>query len=283
MRRARPITAIVLATAVSATALLAPAATTATATVAPLISPACLHAYEHERLAHPRLSDGAPPTALTSILGVLRRPATPADALTQSQLPNVFYSRLWIKSVRLLEIGADGVRYYLVPGIFDHPRPAACLLDLPAAERHADQLEDRQQRLGSVTVDATAPDIANSPALTRQAIEQGSPSFGLPSVTSSSASIYGIVPDGGRRSSSPSPPAGQSSAPSSPITSTSRRCRSTTMRAIRPSLSSGSPLAARHSRRSEFDSRRSRAPASRSASESRAATVSQTASQPRQI
>jgi len=196
VRRARPITAIVLATAVSATALLAPAATTATATVAPLISPACLHAYEHERLAHPRLSDGAPPTALTSILGVLRRPATPADALTQSQLPNVFYSQLWIKSVRLLEIGADGVRYYLVPGIFDHPRPAACLLDLPAAERHADQLEDRQQRLGSVTVDATAPDIANSPALTRQAIEQGSPSFGLPSVTSSSAPIYGIVPDG---------------------------------------------------------------------------------------
>jgi len=71
------------------------------------VSQACLNAIEHAHLPRTKLAAGPPPVFLTSVLGVLRQPATKADALPKSEIPRYGYTALWIKYARLLTIGPE--------------------------------------------------------------------------------------------------------------------------------------------------------------------------------
>jgi hypothetical protein len=78
--------------------------------------PACSYAPQQlgGTLIAPRLSDGAPSRSLLSAFGVLRRPATAADRLSQSDYTlrfRVVYGR-YIRRARVI----DGTSYYLIPG-----------------------------------------------------------------------------------------------------------------------------------------------------------------------
>lgn len=80
---------------------------------------------------HPRYLTTAAPKGLTSILGVLRRPATHADSIPSATLRQVNpseYRVLWPRATRLLGIGPDGTRYFLVVGFRSPPGvPTACI------------------------------------------------------------------------------------------------------------------------------------------------------------
>lgn len=79
---------------------------------------------------HPRLSPSAPPVALSSILGVLRRPRTSVSELPPGGAPLLGYSVLWVNYIHLLATGPDQTRYFLTPGIIDIHISAECLRSL---------------------------------------------------------------------------------------------------------------------------------------------------------
>lgn len=91
--------------------------------------PAC--SYAPQQLGTPRLSDAAPSRSLLSAFGVLRRPATTADRLSQSDSTlrfRVVYER-YIRRARVI----DGTSYYLIPGQSALPPPLRCVSEQRAA------------------------------------------------------------------------------------------------------------------------------------------------------
>jgi hypothetical protein len=93
---------------------------------------ACFRAEEQERAdRHPRYLTTPPPHALSSILAVLRRNATRSDNIPAATLREVNpseYRALWPHATRLLGIGPDRTRYFLVVGFRSPPGlPRACI------------------------------------------------------------------------------------------------------------------------------------------------------------
>jgi hypothetical protein len=157
----------------------------------------CDKAILYQRSVHPKLLRTAPPSALTSIPGVLRQAATPSDVLPKGGRPTTDYSVLWIKYVRLLATSGN-TRYFLSPGIYDDPLPAACRATLSAKERREEAQDDREQRQGSVSLepfDRVQGGNEGAIPLTKQAIEHGNV-FIFPASGASATPAYGIVPDG---------------------------------------------------------------------------------------
>lgn len=192
-RRAARSTRIV---ALAACGLVLIAASGAIAAAAPPKLTKCYEAILHERPVHPKLLGTAPPTGLTSILGVLRQPATPSDVLPKGGRPTTGYSVLWTKYVRLLATSGS-TRYFLIPGIYHNPLPVACWATLSAKERREEAQDNREQRRGSVSLepfDAGQGGNAGAIPLTQEAIEHGDV-FITPGPGSSTAPAYGIVPD----------------------------------------------------------------------------------------
>ena len=162
---------------------------------------------------HPRHLTTAPPEALTSILGVLRGPSTPADHLPTEALTGIApysYSALWLGSVRLLDAVGDK-RYFLIPGVYaPSPLPEACVkLESPHERRQAkgSQLEPRGP---VVALEAYSPEESGGIPYTASAIQAGTandfafgrsgpdlafgrPGFGRPGPTTA---FCGLVPDG---------------------------------------------------------------------------------------
>jgi hypothetical protein len=157
----------------------------------------CLHLL-YEVLNRPvRLLHTAPPAALTSILEVLRRPALSTDRLPPGGPARIGYSVLWIDYVRLLGAGPEGIRYFLVPGIDTWRHLGSCLRTLPLSTRRRLQTEAREQSIGSVTLEAfNAEEELGAIPYTAPAIEAGRALMIVPSSTSSTALVSGIVPDG---------------------------------------------------------------------------------------
>lgn len=157
----------------------------------------CDKAILRRRPVHPKLLRGAPPAGLTSILGVLRQPATPSDVLPKGGRPTTDYSILWINYVRLLGTNGNS-RYFLIPGVYNDPLPAACRSMLSAKERRQKALYDREQRQGSVSLEPFDPAQGGNEGaipLTKQAIEHGNV-FISPGPGASTTPAFGIVPDG---------------------------------------------------------------------------------------
>jgi len=85
----------------------------------PSLAEACFNAIDRQQRRHPRELKTAPPAALTSILGVLRRPATPADRIPATALRATNpsdYRAIWPRATRLLGVGPHRTHYYLVVG-----------------------------------------------------------------------------------------------------------------------------------------------------------------------
>lgn len=160
----------------------------------PKITEACAEALVHQRPVHPKLLPTRPPAGLTSILGVLRRPATSSDVLPEHGVPTG-YSVLWITYVRLLATSTH-TQYFLIPGVYDDPLPAACRSTLPPKLRREERRYDRAQRHGSVSLEAFGRTGGEGAVpLTRGAIERGDV-FIFPAPGSTTTPAYGLVPDG---------------------------------------------------------------------------------------
>jgi hypothetical protein len=159
---------------------------------------ACSRALERQFAHRPRRPTTAPPEALTSILGVLQRRATPADQLPTEALTAIApysYSTIWPGSARLLDAVGD-TRYFLIPGVYDPPPiPEVCVkLQSPRERRQAKgpQLESRGP---VVALEAYSPEESGGIPYTASAIQAGTANdvaLGRPGPTTA---FYGLVPD----------------------------------------------------------------------------------------
>jgi hypothetical protein len=159
----------------------------------------CSRALKHEFSHHPRRLATAPPSVLTSILGILQMPATPADELPTAALAGIApfgYSSLWLDSTRLLDAVGDK-RYFVIPGIYDPPPlPDACVkLEPPGLRRRAKgpQLEPRGP---VVALEAYSANESGGIPYTASEVQAGTANnfaFGRPGPTTA---FYGLVPDG---------------------------------------------------------------------------------------
>lgn len=162
----------------------------------PALPKACEKAVLRQRPVHPKLLRSAPPAGLMSILDVLRRPASSSDVLPKGDIPTG-YSAVWIRYVRYLATGPDHTRYFLIPGMFADPLPRVCRSTLSARQRRQEVRLDREERKGSVTVQAIYSHHAGEFAIpiTPSEIGRGDVLI-VPGASTSTASAYGIVPDG---------------------------------------------------------------------------------------
>ncbi len=160
----------------------------------------CSRALRREFSHHPRRLTTAPPATLTSILGVLQRPATPADELPAEALAGIVpyaYPALWLGSVRLLDTVGDK-RYFLIPGVYDPPPlPEVCVnLEPPRVRR----LSAKALRLGPrgpvVTLEAYSTNQTGGIPYTASAIQAGTANNIAFGRAGSTTAFYGLVPDG---------------------------------------------------------------------------------------
>jgi hypothetical protein len=84
------------------------------------LSDECAHALTRRQQRQPQRLTTMAPVALTSLVGVLRKPAAPTDRLPAGGLYAIEpseYRAVWPRATRLLGTGADRTRYYVVIGI----------------------------------------------------------------------------------------------------------------------------------------------------------------------
>jgi hypothetical protein len=188
---------------------LPPAAGAASATQKKVCSQALKRQFSHR----PRRLTTAPPAGLTSILGVLQSPATPADKLPAEAFTGIApfaYSSLWLGSVRLLDAVGDK-RYFLIPGVYAPlPLPEACVKLESPHERRLTKGSQLEPRGPVVTLEAYSANESGGIPYTASAIQAGTandfafgrsgpdlafgrPGFGRPGPTTA---FYGLVPDG---------------------------------------------------------------------------------------
>ena len=97
------------------------------------------------------ISQGTPTAAVLSVLGVLRRPSTPAD-----RLPATLYrdgrplllgepSQVYVRYIRRARV-VNGVAYYLIPGVIGSPPPPTRVLN----RCYAEEMQALRNRLSHV-------------------------------------------------------------------------------------------------------------------------------------
>jgi len=155
----------------------------------------------------PRVSLAEPPTELSSILEVLRRPRSSVAELPPGGIPRFGYSLVWFNYVHLVASGPDQTRYFLIPAIRRLQLPTACVRSLPPSVRREYETQARAQRVGSVTLEAFSGQAINSEETTGtapytvQAIKAGDillaiPSRAADSPPNSTVVLSSVVPDG---------------------------------------------------------------------------------------
>jgi hypothetical protein len=160
----------------------------------------CSRALKRQFSHRPRRLTTTLPATLTSILGVLRSPATPADELPAEALAGIVpyaYSALWLGSVRLLDTVGDK-RYFLIPGVYDPPPfPEVCVKLEPPRVRHLSQKGPQLGPYGPVvTLEPYSSHETGGIPFTASEIQAGTanePSLGR---SGSTTTFYGLVPDG---------------------------------------------------------------------------------------
>jgi Cytochrome c len=151
---------------------------------------------ELHELSHPRSLSSLPPGALTSILEVLRRPASSGDRLPAQLGLRFGYTGVWVGYVRLLASGPDATSYFLVPGVDALRLPSACLRELSASKLRRYLKESREQRAGSVKIDAYSQTGGSlSAAYTPSEIQAGKAILVVPEAPTH-GEVSGLVPDG---------------------------------------------------------------------------------------
>jgi Cytochrome C oxidase, cbb3-type, subunit III len=158
---------------------------------------ACRHGLVRDLVhVHPRLLRTTPPAALTSILEVLRRPASSADRLASGEIMRLGYSALWIDYVRLLDTGPGQTRYFLIPGIENPRLPAGCVRTLSPRERRRYESRVRARRAGTVTLEARGKEGLDAQSYTAPAIEAGKTLLVTAGPSNSTFVVSGLAPDG---------------------------------------------------------------------------------------
>lgn len=153
---------------------------------------------------------GAPDRSLTSILGVLRRPATADDHLPRRAGPygqrflEGFEGEVNYRYIRQVGQTAIGTHYFVVPGYLPKPvRPSKrCLASLPKALRRVilDELHRYSTRRGRaiITLMAITDDgsSVNASALGVRELRRGASLEVSASVFRNDTTVTGLVPDG---------------------------------------------------------------------------------------
>jgi hypothetical protein len=160
----------------------------------------CSRALARQLSHRPRRLTAAPPATLTSILGVLQSPATPADRLPAEALAGIVpytYSALWLGSARLLDTVGDK-RYFLIPGVYDPPPlPEVCVKLEPPRVRH---LSQKGLQLGPhgpvVTLEPYSSHETGGIPFTVSDIQAGTANEPALGRSGSTTAFYGLVPDG---------------------------------------------------------------------------------------
>lgn len=101
------------------------------------------------------ISDGSPPPQLLSILGVLRRPATPSDTLPARTLQPFALKDIYVRHIRRARRGF-GLTYYVVPagnGNLGQPIPARCYREQAAALHRELSHIPRSLRAGTLALE----------------------------------------------------------------------------------------------------------------------------------
>jgi hypothetical protein len=160
----------------------------------------CSRALKRQFSHSPRRLTTAPPATLTSILGVLQRPATPADEIPAEALVGIVpyaYSALWLGSVRLLDTVGDK-RYFLIPGVYDPPSfPEVCVKLEPPRVRHLSQKGPQLGPYGPVvTLEPYSSHETGGIPFTASEIQAGTANEPAPGRSGSTTAFYGLVPDG---------------------------------------------------------------------------------------
>lgn len=162
---------------------------------------ACVRARHHQFSRRPRHLTTVPPTTLTSILGVLRRPGTPADKLPAEALAGIVhitYSALWLGAARLLDT-VGRTRYFVVPGVYaPPPLPEACAkLEPPRVRRRYARALQLAPHGPVVTLEPYSSHETGGIAFTASQIQAGTASeAALGRSGSTTTAFYGLVPDG---------------------------------------------------------------------------------------
>jgi len=158
----------------------------------------CAKSLKRQFAHHPKHLTTVPPEALTSIPGVLRRPATPTDRLPAEALAGIVpytYSTLWLGSVRLLDTVGDK-RYFLIPGVYaPPPLPGACVKLQSPRERRLVKGPQLEPRGPVVALEAYSPDESGGIPYTASEVQAGTANntAGRPGSTTT---FYGLAPDG---------------------------------------------------------------------------------------
>jgi mono/diheme cytochrome c family protein len=157
----------------------------------------CLESVLRLRQAHPRLLHTAPPAVLTSVLEVLRRPAGGEDRLPAGGSLGAGYSTVWTDYVRFVATVPGQTRFFLIPGVFDLRLPAVCVRSLTLSARRRYETEAREQRAGSVTIEAFGSEgRLGAIPYPAQAIEAGRALLAMPGSSDATLLVSGVVPDG---------------------------------------------------------------------------------------
>lgn len=193
---------------------LSPASTLA----APRSTKACARALNPPE-SRPRRVPGPVSADLSSILGVLRRPNTAADALPRpSSLSDLSDLRaVYIDRVRMVGVLPDGAHVFLIPGRPRRPPHVsrACLRSFPRRERRLVEQElrilVRRARHATFTLLKVSDDGSNfntSGGYDAATVERGQTFSVSSSIFRALTTVDGVVPDGVAQVSV-NPPGGQ--------------------------------------------------------------------------
>jgi hypothetical protein len=161
----------------------------------------CIRALRRQASRHPKYATTVPPVALTSILGVLQRPATPADELPAEALAGISpdsYSTIWLRSARLLDTTPDNRRYFLVPGVYVPPiLPEACVKREPLhVRRLLRKVGQLSPRGPVVTLERYSSHETGGIPFTASMIQAGKATGIDLGESGPTTAFYGLVPNG---------------------------------------------------------------------------------------
>lgn len=207
--------AVVAAAAIAAGVLSTGAVAAIRPTPASISRPSVLLCAMHNDVnpRPPRSLSGAPPAPMLALLGVLRRPQVPADALpAKPPLPLLPFTGIDSAYVRRVATNPAGDRFYLVPGIVRLIVPGQCAAGLTRAQRRTLSRPHFSLGISEFSRDGLPDGVVDGRAPAAEAIAAGALTGGGISVSQKVivnpgnqltysnahvvATIDGVVPDG---------------------------------------------------------------------------------------
>jgi len=155
----------------------------------------CRRALQHTSSQHPQKLTGPPPAVLSSLLELLRLPATNPTEAPPRAIPASEYSALWINHIRRVGEAPRGTLYYAIASRV--ALPAICARELRGGRRGAYEKLRREEQAGSLILEAIGSrSLLARGTFTAGEIEGGRALVELSTGIRSAPEIAGLVPDG---------------------------------------------------------------------------------------